>query len=67
MRTYEVTYRFLLETGYEGTNTSFVNTKAKTDGGIARACAKVLADDAERWHMTAIKVIDIDEWDGRLR
>lgn len=67
MRTYEVTYRFLLETGYEGMNTSFVNTRAETDNGIAKACAKVLADDVERWHMTAIEVIGIDEWDGRLK
>ena len=64
---YEVTYRFALETGYEGINTSFVNTRARTDDGIARACAKVLAEDVERWHMTAIKVIDIEEWNGRAR
>lgn len=59
---YEVTYRFALETGYEGVNTSFVNTRARTDDGIARACAKVLAEDVERWHMTAIKVISLEEW-----
>ena len=64
---YEVTYLFSLETGYEGINTSFVNTRARTDDGIAKACAKVLAEDMERWHMTAIKVIDIEEWDGRLK
>ena len=64
---YEVTYRFALETGYEGINTSFVNTRARTDDGIARACAKVLAEDMERWHMTAIKVISLEEWDGRLK
>ena len=59
---YEVTYQFVLETGYEGVNTSTVRTKAKTDEGLAKACAKVIAEDMERWHMTAIKVICLEEW-----
>ena len=64
--TYELTYRYESPKYGNGIDTLFVNTRAKTEKGIARATAKALQKYVDMYGMTKVEALDFCEWDGRL-
>ena len=64
--TYEITYRYESPKYGNGIDGLFVNTRAKTEKGIARAAKKAMEEQVKRYGMTKVEVIDFCKWDGRL-